>query len=153
MKDAKLLDETLISLLRMPEAARTPEVISSHLALATSAAGLKQEGATGLQLEHMKLAGAVARLAADMGEGFTHRTSLRLGPDLEGIELFASIEAICKREIRFTGFGGSAERVLAQLRHAMSQHGKTLSSTPQKPKPRWGDRDPLRRLRQEAQHA
>ena len=153
MKDAKLLDETLISLLCMPEAGRTPEVISSHLALATSAAGLKQEGATGLQLEHMKLAGAVARLAADMGEGFTHRTALRLGPDLQGIELFASIEAVGKREIRFTGFGCSAERVLAQLRNAISQHGQALSATQQQGKARWGDRNPLRMLPREAKRA
>lgn len=152
MKDIKLLDETLLALVRMPEAQRTPAVISAHLTLAGTAAGLKMGACCDLQLEHMKLAGAVARLAADMGEGFTHRTSLRLGPELEGIELFASVEAIGKTEIRFTGFGSTAERALANLRQAMGQHGKALSTT-QKPKPRWGNRDPLRRLKDEARSA
>lgn len=153
MKDSKLLDENLITLLRMPEAERSPEVIQQHLTLAAMAAGLKLDGATALQLEHMKLAGAVACLAGDLGEGFTHRTTLRLGPGLEGLELFASVEAVGRQEIRFTGFGSTAERVLAQLRSAISQHGQALSTAQQQSKPRWGDRNPLRLLPREAQRA
>ncbi|CDF82625.1 hypothetical protein PKB_1260 [Pseudomonas knackmussii B13] len=141
MKDIKLLDETLISLLRMPEDQRTAEVIKSHLTLASVAAGLKPEGLTDLQLEQMQLASAAALLAGQLGESFTYRTNLRIGPDLNGVELFASIEA---GDTRFTGFGHTAAGVLAQLREAIAAHGLT---PPVKLKqPREANRSPLRHL-------
>lgn len=151
MKDSKLLDDTLLDLLRMPEQQRSSEVISSALALAASAAGILLGNATDLQLQHMQLAGAVARLAAELGDGFTHRTALRLGPDLPGIELFASIEAIGRAEIRFTGFGSTAEGALARLRTAIAEHGLALSTSAAKPKR--PNRNPLRHLPREARSA
>lgn len=151
MKDTKLLDETLIDLLRMPEGKRTNEVISGALALAASAAGVRLGAATDLQLQHMQLEGAVRRLAETLGDAFTYRTNLRLGPNLEGIELFAVIEATSNAaEIRFTGFGRTAEGVLHQLNHAIAVHGLAIS----KPKPKkHHSRDPLRLLPREARSA
>lgn len=141
MKDIKLLDDTLISLLRMPEDQRTAEVIKGHLTLATVAAGLKPEGLTDLQLEQMQLASAAALLANQLGDGFTYRTNLRIGPGLAGVELFASIEA---GDTRFTGFGCSAAGVLARLREAIAAHGLAPASK-LKP-PREANRSPLRHL-------
>lgn len=152
MKDIKLLDDTLIELLRMPEAQRNSEVISSALHLAASAAGLRLGQATDLQLQHMQLEGAVARLTEALGDGFTHRTALRLGPDVQGIELFASIEAIGRaEEIRFTGFGSTAQGVLARLNQAIAAFG--INVGPAKPKPRHPNKNPLRMLPREARQA
>lgn len=152
MKDIKLLDATLIDLLRMPEAQRNSEVISSALHLAASAAGIRLGQATDLQLQHMQLEGAVARLTAIMGENFTYRTNLRLGPGVEGMELFASIEAIGKaNEIRFIGFGYTAQGVLAQLNQAIAAFGINIGQP--KPKARHPNRNPLRMLPREARQA
>jgi hypothetical protein len=152
MKDTKLLDDTLIDLLRMPEELRNSEVIGSSLALAAIAAGIRLGQATDLQLQHMQLAGAVASLAADLGDGFTHRSALRLGPGLAGIELFASIEAVGRaEEIRFIGFGSTAQGVLAQLRKAIAEHGLVLSTKAAMPK--HPSRNPLRHLPREARTA
>ncbi|MDF2076609.1 hypothetical protein P2Q70_18650 [Pseudomonas mendocina] len=151
MKDTKLLDDTLIELLRMPEAERNSEVISSALHLAASAAGLRLGQATDLQLQHMQLTGAVARLTEALGDGFTHRTALRLGPDVHGIELFASIEAIGKAEIRFTGFGSTAQGVLARLNQAIAAFG--INVGPAKPKARHPNKNPLRLLPRKAREA
>lgn len=144
MKDTKLLDETLLALLRMPEDQRSAEVIKAHLTLASTAAGLKPYGATELQLEHLQLAAAAALLAGELGEGFTYRTNLRIGPGLEGLELFASIEASGGGQPRFTGFGPTAARVLAQLRQAISNHG--LAPAAKLQRPREANRSPLRHL-------
>lgn len=151
MKDIKLLDETLLDLLRMPEAERTPEVISSALHLAATAAGIRLGQATDLQLQHMQLQGAVARLTAQLGDGFTHRTSLRLGSNVDGLELFASIEATGRDDIRFTGFGCTAQGVLARLNQAIAAHGINIG--PAKPKPRHPNKNPLRLLPREARSA
>ncbi|PKQ40313.1 hypothetical protein CXP40_16180 [Pseudomonas sp. YY-1] len=152
MKDIKLLDDTLLDLLRMPEAQRNSEVISSALHLAASAAGLRLGQATDLQLQHMQLEGAVARLTEAMGEGFTHRTTLRLGPNLSGIELFAYIEAIGKAdEIRFTGFGSTAQGVLSQLNQAIAAFG--INTGQAKPKARHPNKNPLRLLPRKAREA
>lgn len=147
--DKKLLDDTLLDLLRMPEAARTPEIIASHLALAATAAGIAHQGAAPLQLEHMKLHSAVSLLAASLGGSFTHRTNLRLGDGLEGMELFASIETTNLGGVRFTGFGDTAERVLAQLRTAINSHGQQAAHKANRPRER-GNRDPLRMLQRKA---
>lgn len=152
MKDIKLLDETLIDLLRMPEAQRNSEVISSALHLAASAAGLRLGQGTDLQLQHMQLEGAVARLTASLGDGFTYRTVLRLGPNLSGIELFAYIEAIGKAdEIRFTGFGSTAKGVLSQLNQSIAAFGINVGQP--KPKARHPNKNPLRMLPREARQA
>jgi len=143
--DSKLLDQTLIDLLRMPQAKRTPEVINAHLTLAATAAGLKLESPTQLQLEQLKLLSAVSLLASNLGNNFTHRINLRLGQGLEGMELFAAIEHIhADKGPRFTAFGTNAERVLAKLRQEVSQFGHppaTKASAPRRP-----NRDPLRHL-------
>lgn len=145
MKDIKLLDDTLLDLLRMPEAKRTPEVINAHLTLAATAAGLKLASPTQLQLEQLKLLSAASLLASNLGDNFTHRINLRLGQGLEGMELFATIEHIhAGKGPRFTGFGSTAERVLAKLREEVSQFGQQPA-----PKPaatRRPNRDPLRHL-------
>lgn len=143
--DSKLLDHTLIDLLRMPAAKRTPEVINAHLTLAATAAGLKLEGNTPLQLEQLKLLSAVSLLASNLGSNFTHRINLRLGQGLEGMELFAAIEHIhADKGPRFTGWGDTAERVLAKLRQEVSQHG--LLPAPKPTTARRPNRDPLRHL-------
>ncbi|AYF88644.1 hypothetical protein D6Z43_16370 [Pseudomonas sp. DY-1] len=146
--DSKLIDETLLQVLQLPEAKRTPERILSHLTLAATAADAKLHGASPLQLEHMKLAAAVGHLAGELGEGFTYRTNLRLGPDLEGLELCATIEArtVGAEGPRWVAFGGSAERVLATLRRDMEQHGKTIEQ--RSPRRRRND-NPLRHLPRE----
>lgn len=141
--DRKLIDEALVDLLRMDDAKRTPEKIHAHLTLAATAAGIRLDAGAPLQLEHMKLHSAVALLAGGLGGSFTHRTNLRLGPGLEGLELFASVEATGGNP-RFTAFGNSAERVLANLRREISQHGMQIEQ--QAPKPRFASRDPLRHL-------
>lgn len=143
--DSKLLDQTLIDLLRMPQAKRTPEAINAHLTLAATAAGLKLESPTKLQLEQLKLLSAVSLLASNLGNNFTHRINLRLGQGLEGMELFAAIEHIhVDKGPRFTGFGSNAERVLAKLRQEVSQFG--LLPTTKPAAPRRPNRDPLRHL-------
>lgn len=151
MKDIKLLDDTLLDLLRLPEAQRTTEVISSALHLVATAAGLRLGQATDLQLQHMQLEGAVARLTAQLGDGFKHRTSLRLGSDVDGIELFAYIEATGRADIRFTGFGRTAQSVLAHLNQAIAAHGINIGQA--KPKPRHPNKNPLRLLPREARSA
>lgn len=151
MKDTKLLDETLIDLLRLPESKRTSEIISGALALAASAAGIRLGEATDLQQQHMQLDGAVRRLTDALGDAFTYRTTLRLGPNLQGMELFASIDATSKaNEIRFTGFGRTAQGVLQQLNKAIAVHGLALSKPTSKKHP---SRDPLRMLPREARRA
>ncbi|MDH4873040.1 hypothetical protein [Pseudomonas sp. BN515] len=146
--DSKLIDETLLQVLQLPVAKRTPERILSHLTLAATAADAKLHGASPLQLEHMKLHAAVGHLAAELGDGFTYRTNLRLGPDLEGMELFATIEArtLGDEGQRWTGYGGSAERVIASLRRDMEQHGKALEKRPPR---RLRSSNPLRMLPRE----
>lgn len=150
MKDSKLLDATLIDLLRMPESYRTSEVISSALQLAASAAGLRLGQPSDLQQQHMQLEGAVARLTAALGDGFTHRTTLRLGPDVAGIELFASIEAIGRADLRFTGFGSTAHGVLNKLQQAIAAHGRVLNKPARVKLP---NKNPLRLLPREAHRA
>ncbi|WP_416311144.1 hypothetical protein [Pseudomonas sp. W03] len=144
MKDMKLFDDTLVALLRMPDEHRTTEVIASHLALAASAANLGPKGQTTLQLEHLQLASAAALLTKELGEGFTHRTNLRIGPGLDGIELFASIEAGGGGQPRFTGFGPNAARVLGQLRQQIEDYAKPPAE--RQKKPREANRSPLRHL-------
>lgn len=147
MKDMKLFDDTLVALLRMPDEQRTAEVIASHLAMATTAANLATKGQTTLQLEHLQLASAAALLTKELGGGFTYRTSLRIGPGLDGIELFASIEAGGGGDPRFTGFGSNASRVLNQLRQQMDDYAKPPAERQRKT--REANRSPLRLLPKE----
>ncbi|WP_374979257.1 hypothetical protein PSGK_21205 [Pseudomonas solani] len=150
--DHRLLEETLVNLLRMPRSHWTREQIKAHLSLAATAAALDLARPSTLQMEHMKLAAAVELLAGGMGEGFSYRVALRSGPNLEGIELFASVESKGGgADVRFTGFGSTAERVLAQLRDAISVHGKALATKPTKP--REANRNPLRLLPRKARTA
>lgn len=142
--DSHLIDNTLLDLLRMPEAKRTQEVIASHLVLAATAAGIQVHGSSPLQLEQLKLHSAVTLLTRNLGENFTHRTNLRLADGIEGMELFASIESAGDLGVRFTAFGGTAERVLAKLREEISQHGRQAEKKAQRP--RAANRDPLRHL-------
>lgn len=143
--DRKLIDETLINLLRMPEAARSKEVIMAGLTLAATAAGERLGSGHSLQLEQLKLSGALQLLANEMGEAYTHTSTLRLGPGREGVELFGCIEAkgATNGLPRFTAFGPTAERVLAKLRSEISQHGKAVEKQTRRP---LRDSCPLRKL-------
>lgn len=147
MKDMKLFDDTLVALLRMPDEQRTAEVIASHLAMATTAANLATKGQTTFQLEHLQLASAAALLTKELGEAFTYRTALRIGPGLEGLELNASIEASGAENPRFFAFGPSAVRVLALLRKQIDDYAKP--PTERQRKPREANRSPLRMLPKE----
>lgn len=142
--DSHLIDNTLLDLLRMTEAKRTPEVIASHLALAATAAGIRSDGSSPLQLEQLKLHSAVTLLTNGLGDNFTCRTSLRLGTGLEGWELFTSVESGGNLGVRFTAYGSTAERVLAKLREDISQHGRQAEK--KAARPRAANRDPLRHL-------
>lgn len=144
MKDMKLFDDTLVALLRMPDEQRTAEVIASHLTMAGTAANLAAKGQTTLQLEHLQLASAAALLTKELGEGFTYRTALRIGPGLEGLELNASIEASGTESPRFFAFGPSAERVLVLLRKQIDDYARPPAE--RKAKSREANRSPLRLL-------
>lgn len=124
MKDSKLIDNALLSLIRMPEIERTQEIICAHLTLAATAAGIELKGTSALQLEHLKLSSQLALLATELGDGFIHRATLRLGPDLSGVELFASLEAPDRSGMRFSSFGATAEQVLTQLGKAIARNNR-----------------------------
>ncbi|MCG6541724.1 hypothetical protein MCB86_16750 [Pseudomonas sp. KSR10] len=145
--DSKLIDNLLTELLMLPEQYRTPEKILASLTLAATAAGisLSTEGAP-LQLEHLKLHAALERLAAEFGDAYIHRATLRLGGGLEGVELCGVIEPRESglNQLRFVAFGRTAAQVLNRLKSDIAAQAQ-----PPKPKPVIArPRGPLSRLKQ-----
>jgi hypothetical protein len=116
--DRKLIDALLIELLKLPEERRTPEKILANLMLAATAAGVSlTTSAAPLQIEHLQLAAALDRLAADLGPNYRARAMLRLGTGIEGVELGAVIEPLDSTSPlpRFVAFGTTARTVLAGI--------------------------------------
>lgn len=131
--DSKLIDALLVELLQLPEQRRTPEKILANLMLAATAAGVSlTTTAAPLQLEHLQLAAALDRLAADMGTQYTSRAMLRLGGGIEGVELGAVIEPRSSTSPlpRFVAFGATARGALAGINRDIRAHNAPVRNAP-----------------------
>ncbi|MDT4814287.1 hypothetical protein FQZ97_472870 [compost metagenome] len=133
--DYKLIDGLLIELLQLPEQHRTPEKILANLTLAATAAGVSlTTAAAPLQVEHLQLAAALERLAADLGDQYRARAMFRLGAGLEGVELGAVIEPHDSTSAlpRFVAFGATARTALAGINREIraSNNPQTKAKTP-----------------------
>ncbi len=132
--DSKLIDGLLIELLQLPEHRRTPEKILANLTLAATAAGVSlTTTAAPLQVEHLQLAAALERLAADLGDQYRARAMLRLGSGVEGVELGAVIEPLDSLSAlpRFVAFGASARTALAGInREIRASHAPRTKAKP-----------------------
>ncbi|MCY1305357.1 hypothetical protein D9M69_521410 [compost metagenome] len=99
-----------------------------------------------LQVEHLQLAAALERLAADLGDQYRARAMFRLGGGLEGVELGAVIEPVDSTSPlpRFVAFGSSARVTLAGINREI--RASNAPQTKAKP-PRVTGQIRLKRLR------
>lgn len=144
--DSKLIDDLLTELLRLPAERRTQDKILANLTLAATAAGvsLTTAGST-LQREHLQLAAALEHLAAGLGDQYRARAMLRLGTDVEGVELGAVIEPLDSTAPlpRFVAFGSTARAALAGIG---AEIRKAQQPKPKAPAPRAAGKLKLKRL-------
>lgn len=144
--DSKLIESLLIELLQLPASRFTPEKILANLMLAATAAGvsLTTAGAP-LQREHLQLAAAIDRLAADLGDQYRARAMLRLGTGVDGVELGAVIEPLdsTSKLPRFVAFGSTARACLAGLNVEIRKANQPKATTPP---PRLAGKVSLKRL-------